>query len=133
VVFYFAVQCVAYVICWRGRRWRRADFDPQARWRLRELINNPMCAGDAIDRNTAEMFRRLGIIEAAPETVVIERIAVWFPFDPCPLAEIADLVGDRYVTWGEVEADSDDVDNLLDQALGRVCQRRVIAMPDEPC
>jgi hypothetical protein len=48
-----------------------------------------MRAGDAIDKNAAEMFRSLAIIEGAPETVVIKKITEWFPFDPFPLAEIA--------------------------------------------
>jgi RNA polymerase I-specific transcription initiation factor RRN3 len=126
--FYYAVQCVAYVVCWRWRQWRHAGFRAAERWHLRELVGNPLRAIDAIDRNTAELFRAIAVCERVDETPAIGRIAVWFPFDPSPLEEIAELVRDEYAVWAQCDPDTDDIDAMLDSALARVCQDRLISI-----
>jgi RNA polymerase I-specific transcription initiation factor RRN3 len=98
------------------------------RWHLRELVGNPLRAIDAIDRNTAELFRALAVCEKVEETPAIGRIAAWFPFDPCPLEEIAMLVGDVYAVWALCDPETDDIDAMLDCALAKICHDRLIAI-----
>ena len=127
--FYYAVQCVIYIFCWRWRHWRTdAKFNPDKRWRLRELMGNALRAADSIDKNTSETFQSLNVVDIGTQSVVIERISVWFPFDPCPLDEIKHLIDPFYVIWSECDDDPEDVDQLLDQELARVCQARLISM-----
>ena len=127
--FYYAVQCVVYIFCWRWRHWRvGAKFNPDKRWRLRELMGNALRAADSIDKDTSELFRSLNVVDIGPESFVIERISVWFPFDPCPLDEIAHLIDPFYVQWRDCDDDPEDVDQLLDQELARICQTRLITI-----
>lgn len=134
-VYYFAVQCVTYIICWRWKRWTSKSskidqkIDVIERWHIDELLCNELKAIDVIDKNTADMIKSLGFFETKDDSIVIERIPVWFPFDPCPLEEIANLMMDNYIVWSETEADTDfnedgDVDAMLDNELSRLCENR---------
>lgn len=126
-VYYFAVQCVAYICCWRWSSWSQTDTDFVERWNLKELLCNNLKAINAIDRNTAELFRSLNIFPMEPEAIVIERIHVWFPFDPCPLEEIARIVQPFYIEWRS-DNDTDDIDGMLDRSLNQVCEMRGITL-----
>jgi RNA polymerase I-specific transcription initiation factor RRN3 len=111
--FYYAMQCLVYVCCWRYKRFN------VGKWNLRELLTNDLGASDMIDRNTCDVFRNLGIVELGKENVVIEKIYVWFPFDPCQIEEIGSVVRPFYNEWGK-----DDVDLMLDQEWDRLCAKR---------
>jgi hypothetical protein len=47
------------------------------------------------------MFRSLQLTDHIQEASAFGRIAVWFPFDLCPLVEIAEIVADVSVLWNE--------------------------------
>ena len=91
-------------------------------------MGNALRAADSIDKNTSEHFQSLNVVDIGTQSVVIERISVWFPFDPCPLDEVKHLIDPFYVVWSECDDDPEDVDQLLDQELARVCQARLISM-----
>ncbi|OHS97140.1 hypothetical protein TRFO_36724 [Tritrichomonas foetus] len=126
-LYYFAVQCVTYITCWRWKGWSQSNIDPIQRWHLDDLLTNPLRAIDVIDKNTADMFKSLNIFQINDESIVIERISVWFPFDPCPLDEIAQIVANTYTQWSEVEGNN-DIDALLDSELSRLCESRLISI-----
>ena len=126
-LYYFAVQCITYIICWRWKGWSQAKLDPIQRWQIDDLLTNPLRAIDVIDRNTADMFKSLNIFPITNENLVIERIAVWFPFDPCPLEEIGNMISSYYLQWSDVEGNN-DIDALLDSELSRLCETKLISI-----
>ena len=76
------------------------------------------------------MIKSLNLFDIKDESIVIERISVWFPFDPCPLEEIANDVMDNYILWSEADADveyneDEDLDSLLNNELSRLCENRI--------
>ena len=135
-VYYFAVQCVVYIICWRWKRWtsksKKVDhkINIVERWHIDDLLCNELRAIDVIDKNTSDMIKSLNLFDIKDESIVIERISVWFPFDPCPLEEIANDVMDNYILWSEADADveyneDEDLDSLLNNELSRLCENRI--------
>ena len=128
-VFYYALQCVAYVCVWRNEQWRQSGIDIEEKWRISSLFNNELDPMTAIDKNTAEMFGQLGLVEYDPDEITIDRIDVWFPFDPCPLDEVRERVEPIYIEWGE-EAEPGDINAVLDQSLNKICASRGISFDD---
>lgn len=128
-VYYYALQCFAYIYCWRHSGFEKMEIDVESRWKINLLFNNELDAMTAIDPNTAEMFSSLGNIEYEPDSSVIERISVWFPYDPCPLDEVSERVSSIYMQWGEV-AEPADVDAALELSLNRICASRGISLGD---
>jgi RNA polymerase I-specific transcription initiation factor RRN3 len=128
-IFYDALQCIAYVCCWRYESWKQIGIDPQEKWNLSELFVNELEGLTAIDKNTAEMFGSLGIVEYDPDEFIIDRIDVWFPFDPCPFEEVKARVDPIYKEWGE-ESEPADIDSMLDQSLSKICSSRGISLDD---
>ena len=122
-VFYYALQCIAYVCVWRNEQWQQNGIDPEEKWNISELFNNELDGMTAIDKNTAEMFGQLGLVEYDPDEITIDRIDVWFPFDPCPLDEVKERVEPIYIEWGE-EAEPGDINAVLDQSLNKICLSR---------
>ena len=128
-VFYYALQCLAYVCCWRHEQWQQNGIDPEEKFHISELFNNELDGMSAIDKNTAEMFSSLGLVDYDVEEIQIDRINVWFPFDPCPLDELKERVQPIYMEWGE-EAEPGDMDSVLDQSLNKICASRGISFDD---
>lgn len=125
-MYYFAVQCLSYVICWRYKSFTDKNINIVERWHIDELLYNELKAIDVIDKNTSDMVKSFNLFEARHEdSVVIERIAVWFPFDPCPLDEMADFVSDNYIQWNELNEEDEDVNAILDQELSRLQQNHL--------
>ena len=129
MIFYYALQCIAYVCCWRYESWKQIGIDPQEKWDLSSLFVNDLEGLTAIDKNTAEMFGSLGIVEYDSDEITIDRIDVWFPYDPCPLEEIKAKVEPIYREWGE-ETEPGDIDSMLDQSLNKICSSRGISFDD---
>lgn len=128
-VFYYALQCFAYIYCWRHQGFETLEIDYEQRWKVSELFNNELEGLTAIDPNTAEMFGSLGIVEYDPDNAVIDRIQVWFPYDPCPLDEVTERVEPIYMQWGE-QTEPGDVDAALENSLSRICASRGISLGD---
>ncbi|EAY04399.1 hypothetical protein TVAG_416970 [Trichomonas vaginalis G3] len=128
-VYYYALQCFAYIYCWRHDGFEKMEIDVESRWKVSLLFNNELEGLSAIDPNTAVMFSNFGLIDYEPDQSVIERIQVWFPYDPCPLEEIAERVSSYYMQWGE-NAEPGDVDAALENSLSRICAMRGISLGD---
>ena len=122
-VFYYALQCIAYVCVWRNEQWQQNGIDPEEKWQISSLFNNDLDAMTVIDKNTADMFGQLDLVDYDPDEVTIDRIVVWFPFDPCPLDEVKERVEPIYIEWGD-QAEPGDFNAVLDQSLNKICLSR---------
>ncbi|KAH0794813.1 RNA polymerase I-specific transcription initiation factor rrn3 [Histomonas meleagridis] len=126
-VYYYSIQCLSYILCWRWRSWSKRGINPNEKWNLSDLLCNNLRAIDVIDKNTADMLSTLGCLTLTTGVVVIERISVWFPFDPCVLESMEKRIRAFYVVWSnEEDPEIDNVDALLDNELSRVYERRDI-------
>jgi len=126
-VFYYAVQCIAYVCCWRWNSWNQNGINPLNRWRLMELVKNELAGWTAIDKNTVEQFSIILNTDLSSNEAYIDRIDVWFPFDPCGIDEISERVSPIYREWGDTQ-DLNDIDGILDHGIHRICANRGISI-----
>lgn len=118
-VFYFAVQALAYIICWRESDFRHMNVDFAERFSLETLFCSSLDAGSIIDRGTSEAFLKLGFVNYKLEAIVIEKIEAWFPFDPCPINEIQERFSEIYRDWGCLN-EPQSVSQLIGQELDEI-------------
>lgn len=132
-IFYFSVQCLSYIFCWRWKNWSKRKIDPNERWNLSHLLCNEMHAIDVIDKNISEMIRTFDFLDIKNGVLVIDRISAWYPFDPCVIDSLSSFIEPHYINWSDEpfpdDDDVDDIDALLDNELSRVYRRRDIYPP----
>lgn len=131
-IYYYSVQCISYIFCWRWKNWSKRNIDPNKRWNLSHLLCNEMHAIDVIDKNISEMIKTYDFLNINNSMLVIDRISAWYPFDPCVLDTITPFVESSYINWSNepvIDDDADDIDTLLDNELSRAYRRRDIYPP----
>ena len=125
-IFYYCIQCITYICCWRWNSWEKSNINPFKRWRLKELISDELLALTVIDKNTAEQFSTIIDFNIDNNNeVLIDKIEVWFPFDPCPLEDFSLKFQNNYRSWDELP-DTNDIDEILDFGLNKICKNRGI-------
>lgn len=123
-IFFYSIQCILYVICWRHGQWN-VKYDEV--WNLESLIINKLDPLSHIDRNVQELFESLQIVDHCGSTTSLDRISVWFPFDPCPLESLSEKISLFYNIWGEVE-EPKNINDALDISLSQICASRGITL-----